>query len=642
MLALVGILAVPLSYGIPLVGAGLDNLNLVRHFDHDEYYTYQAWSERYLRGPLHARPFDPNDYYPPLFYNLAGLLLYPYARLHGGTFPSALLVWRGLNLLASLGMVVMLFALARRVFRSTMVAAVSALLLAVTPDFLWWSTNVRPHPLEQLFTLAALYACVRLCEGFAPPHGMKWFWWAALFGASAFSSKYGGALFLALLPAVATWVIASGPSQPERSRLIREQARLGQRLIPWLLIPCMALGGWLLWAWWSHRGDGVALFLEWTQGAFAPPGRFERVRELLERHRTMLNALGALGLSGVVAGIAALGALWRWARMARMRPIAKPTRWTWLCLSALFAAYTASVYVGVYLASGPLALAHPGHWLARVGYMLHYIVLGGEHGAIQPSWLEALARSRAEFHPGWLLLLPGLGYAVVAHFRTTTPASSGAPFERRQRHLLWVFALGVVVIFVATKVIAMRHLLPAIAVLYAFVAEAAVRALHPATALIRRAARTGIAALASITLIWHGAEALDQHQGKRAQANDVGLQVGQWLAQRYDSRTAIMTDLWTFYVPPQFARATTTWTAMWAEKRRDQWPEAVARLLVSADPDVIIVTDPRYQTIPVRVEPLLQSDATLRNRGYHVVRQFSNPSRYGKHDGVLVYERGGR
>ena len=637
VLLLLGIVSIPLMYGGPLLGVGLDNLPMVRHFDHDEFSIYQAWRNVYLAGPLHADPFDPNHIYPKLFYNLAGVVLYPYTRLHGEQFQVTILVWRSLNLLGAMGALVMLFCVVRRVFRSTAVAALSGFLLSLTPDFLWWSVNSRPQPLEYLFLFACLYACVRLAEGWSP----RWFWTAASLGAMAFATKYGGTVFLVLLPAVAVTLIAHGVRDPlPFHRRLGEHIRLFRRLSPWLLGVSAMLLGWLSVALASHRGDVAAVFLDWAGSAFAADS-LSRVQTLLERERARINALVSLGSVAAVIGIAVCALVDRWVRSSSVNAMWRVRRLTYAVLFIVLMGYTAGVYVLALLLTGPAYVAHPSHLISQAGYMLYYIAFGAEYGAHgPPSFLESLSSVGAQFHPGWFAVVPLLGYAVYDHLRTPPARREAALVERRQRNILWAFAAMVTTVFLATRVIAFRHLLPAIAVLYAFIAEAALNLARRAARAWRPVAWTGCLGMLGVVLVCHGAVAMDQRRGKRWQDRDIGLQAGAWLADRYDWSTTIMTDYWPFYVPPQFTQATTIWEAFRSERRPDHWEEAAANLLVKADPAVLILTEPRHAKLPVHLETLIASHPTLQARSYHLVQRFDNRSRYGAYNTVCIYERG--
>ena len=64
LLLLAVLAAIPLAYSLPLVSGGLDNLNLVRHFDQGESEIARNWVGTYARGPLCAPPFDAFLNYP--------------------------------------------------------------------------------------------------------------------------------------------------------------------------------------------------------------------------------------------------------------------------------------------------------------------------------------------------------------------------------------------------------------------------------------------------------------------------------------------------------------------------------------------------------------------------------------------------
>jgi hypothetical protein len=296
--------------------------------------------------------------------------------------------------------------------------------------------------------------------------------------------------------------------------------------------------------------------------------------------------------------------------------------------------YTAGAYGAVLLLTGPSYVAHPSHLVSQVGYMLYYIVLGAEHGAGgMPSWFETAQRVAAELQfgcPGWLALVPLLGGAAYLHIRHRGASSGLSMVERWQRALLWAFAGLSLALFLGTRVIAMRHLVPAIIIGYAFAVDLALQR--------RGAVRAATAGLLGLGLLLHGAAVLDHQRWQRSKPRDLGLQVGDWLSARYAADTSIVTDFWPVYVPPKFAKASSIYDALWSEKRQSRWPEAVRGLLADRNPDVVLVTESKWSTHPVPVAPMLEGESQLRAR-YQRVQRFENHSRYGDYRAIVVYER---
>ena len=277
----VALVLAPLLYALPLAGQGMDNINMVRHFGHDDHNLYRFHGQ-YDQGPLYAPPFDNMNIYPKAFYNLAGVVLYPYTAINGGDFQVVLITWRVLNMLAAAGAVLALFVLARRVFQSDAVALLGALLFAITPVFLTWTSSVRPNPLELLLVFSTLYFCIRLFDGFS----YRTFLVAAVLSALTFSTKYGGWLFVGLLPALSIYVIwRSEAIRDNWTDAVKGQVRVFRRVAPLLVMVTAVLGGALAWLLSTHSWDPVELVLDVSSSAF-PPDKLERAPEYLERWRS--------------------------------------------------------------------------------------------------------------------------------------------------------------------------------------------------------------------------------------------------------------------------------------------------------------------------------------------------------------------
>lgn len=147
----------------------------------------------------------------------------------------------------------------------------------------------------------------------------------------------------------------------------------------------------------------------------------------------------------------------------------------------------------------------------------------------------------------------------------------------------------------------------------------------------------------TITTITQPYSAYDYRRLVIAKPLDTGLQIGEWLKKRYDTKTRIMTDSWTFYVPPSFENLVSTRTATSKEKHKNLQEQAVKELIVKFDPEVIIIADPdgRYD-LPLL--PLLSSDSALPYR-YVLIEHFeyNQPAKWHKsryyYAPISIYEK---
>ena len=631
----------PLLYNLPLIGLGLEDLNMVRHFA-DEESHFVEFHGQYQRGPLHAPVYHNLDIYPKAFYNLAGIFLYPYSAINGGDFQVVLTAWRVLSMLMGVGAVVMLFLLARRVFRSNAVAFLGALLFAITPEFFIWTSAVRPNPLEQLLIFATLYFCIRLFQGFS----YRTFLIAAFLAALTFSSKWGGWIFVLLLPALSVYLIWRGREARERwVTVVSGQIVLFLRAVPYLALMVAILGGVLGWLLFTHSWDSSALILDISERSF-PPDKLEKAPQYLATWHwlTQLLAFGALAAS--IIAVVALAIAWRagrwWYRLASSRagfPVS-------LFLLAWLVIQVAAIYVLVYFAASPVYLARPEYFVSQFGHMFHYTVLGGSSGpdGAAPGLVESYRILSSQFHPVWIVFAFLLAYAVFREFRRRNEPDA----RRGQRLFLWLFCAVSIAMVLATRQPLARHLLPAIAVLYLFIADALITRLRTVDwSKARKAVLSGAAAmvvLVGILVGFHVNVAYGNWQFKHSKPEDTGLQVGAWLVERYPEDTRILTDWEPFYVPPAFAQTSTVTQVDRAERQPDRKLQAVRDIIVEFDPDVVVITHSQGYEGFVNVLPLLSSDPVLSNRGYSLVKDFDYEKaarQRFKYERVLVYEKGG-
>ncbi|MFQ5801484.1 MAG: glycosyltransferase family 39 protein [Candidatus Methylomirabilales bacterium] len=622
---------IPLFYAMPLIGLGMEDLHAVRHLDEGEFTILRAWKDVYPNGPLYAGPFDLLHIYPKAFYNLAGVILYPYSYFWGEDFQTILIVWRSMNALFGMGAVLMLFFLVRRVFHSNAAAFLAAGLFAITPDFLTWTANVRPNPFEQMLVFATLLTCVLLCERFS----YRLFLLASLTGALAFASKYGGLPFLVLVPVLSVYLIwRRDGDQDQLTSVVRQQTRILQCVFP-LLFGVIGVGL-VMFAWLFYRQgwDGVALFISLSHSAF-PPELVPKVVAKLNRWRLFVGAVPWGFLVFLLVVQASLVIFWRWSKKWMSGTAVRPGIVPYAFLLGVFLIQTAGIYAATFFITGPAYVANPEHFVSQVGFMTYYSGLAGSYGnRPPPGFLESLRGTAAEA-PGWWLFLPLVGYAGFVQVRGRD--ISAVDYDRRI--VLWSYVLISITVFLGTRVVVVRHILPTIGLLYGFLGYAVVRKIEDW--------RTGLpakaisAALMVLLMGYTGTSltaALEGWQDKRGKTSDIGFAVGEWLRANYDPRTRILTDHWTFYTPPEFQNVSTTTYAEWKGKspREKEW--WIKDLVVTFNPEIVIVTDDKKHTKLVHLDQVLFAHPALRVRGYRLIKRFDSRRRGDRLANVRIYE----
>jgi len=633
-LAIAVLAVVPMAYTLPLVGLGLDDPAAVLHFSAEERLFYD-FHGRYGEGPLYAPAFNQTNVYPKAFYNLAGLILYPYSAVADDNFRVVLTTWRALNMVASMAAGVLLFFIGRSVFRSSTVAFAGALLFAVTPDFLEWAASMRPNSLETLFIFASLLFAVRLVQRFS----YRTFLLAATFAALSFATKYGGWSFVGLLPGLAVYLIWREGRPDVGPQIVRAQVRLFNASVPVIGVALLAVAGGLAWVLSTYGWDPVAMVLGVSGGAFRSE-TLARAPEYLERWRWLVELVTFGALASAAVAMAAL--FWLRRSTARWMENATRSRGLYAFLFLWLAAQVSVLFVVTFAAAGPVYVARPDFAVAQIGFAVYYTLLGGSYGpAGALSFMENLAKFAPQFHIGWIGFALVLGYAGFREIRRRADA-------RPERVFLWLFCGVSVAIIGVSGNLQIRHVLPAIGILYLFAADAIVPSLQRVSRVDAKSLRllgptTALAALVAFAAL-NVDEARAEWQDKRGKPGDIGLAIGEWMLDRYPTDTRIMTDWWTFYVPPRFENTATTAPEGRPEIRlpREEWVAMVRDSIVEFDPDVMVVSHPTGYESFVNVVPLLASDEILASRDYRVAARFrygdTEPSLY-QYEEILIYEK---
>lgn len=175
-----------LVFSLPLMKAGSANLAAITCYDNDEAGIIEFAGEIYSKGlvPMNGYFFS----YPQLFYYLAGAVLFPFTYFHGINYHVITVVIRSFNLFFGIATVFLVFFITWELFKSYFVSLLSALLVATTPEYLWWLVNSRCHPMEIFFLLLGLYFSATIVNGYTPKKMLL----ALLSISIAASTKYGG------------------------------------------------------------------------------------------------------------------------------------------------------------------------------------------------------------------------------------------------------------------------------------------------------------------------------------------------------------------------------------------------------------------------------------------------------------------
>lgn len=646
----------PLLYNLPLVGLGIGDINKVQHFSAEER-LFIDFHGQYDKGPLYAPPFDNMNVYPKAYYNLAGLFLYPYASINGSDFQTVLVTWRLLNTIAGAGAIIVLFFIGRRVFRSDAIAFVGAILFGITPEFLLWTSSVRPNPLELLLVLATLLFCIRLFECFS----YKTFLMAAILASLSFSTKYGGVLFLALLPLVALFVIWQ--SQRNRDTWIEpllQQMRMIRWALPILVIFTAFSGAVFVLLLMGQNWDPVALIMNVSASSF-PADKLARAPAYLERWRWLVQAVAFLGIATIVLTVVVLLVAWRVSRNWAKTNSHKATSVVYVFLTVWLAIQVILIYGLAFFVTGPVYIARPDFFVSQVGFLLYYTSLGGDVGPFGQAspFIEHFRTLVSQLHPGWLGFPILLGIAI---YREIFQIPRSHP-QKAIRIFLWVFIASSVIVMLVSSQIQLRHVLPAIAISSLFIGDSLVallKAFNPPR--LHVGVRTaGVVAVLLLVLLagFHVHSAYANWSIKFSKNSDTGIMVGDWLIDQYPYDVRLMTDWWTFYVPPQFTNVATTTTAERAATREgaiilesgvpiDSFDpsvlkkSAVRESILEFDPEVIIISHPDGYDTTVNVLSLLESDPALSELGYKEIRRFDyvgNKARLYEYTEVLVFEK---
>ncbi len=607
ILALASLVSIPIIYGFPLLFVGLNDINMVRHFDHGESEIALGWLEAYRNGPLFSGPVEVYMAYPKFFYNLAGIVLYPLAIFSELDYKTIVITWRIFNMIFSGLALIALFVLARYVLQSTLAAYVSSLLLSITPEFLIWSSNVRPNPLEQLLIFLGLISCLKLLD----KPTIKWFTISTILTALAFATKFGSIPLALLIPLMSIYCIwTKRTRKDEFAKLIKTYSTLFTICLPIAVFLGLLIAILLSVSLVHHDFSSQSLLYSWTS-----PGvelqQQTRLREILQEWHSLVNLIVWGGLIIAILSTTLSALFWYKSRQFGSTVTLTPNRslFTWL-IGSIFL-ITGLTYVSIYFLVSPAHIANPSHFLSHIGFEFRYVALGASHGigGSPPTISDFFGKVLVQMHWSWLFFIPPIIVALIF-------SNHAGQYKETTKHAKVVLSLFMVIslgLFLATRYPSIRHILPVFGIGYIYIAGQITPLLNKWHFNIKLFTATclGICILAGATLqIFHSYKNWTDAMNK---PNDIGMHVGSWLSENYTVDTKIMTDLWIFYIPPEFQNVKNTQIieqSLVGKPLAEQIQE-IKDAINEYQPEIIITTDSDIHTPNVQLEKIFSTEYQL-------------------------------
>jgi len=211
-----------LSYSLPLVSLGIDDVRMASVFSVDE--ADIATQVRVLYQDLGK---VPSFKYGGVFYYLPTLVLKGLALLWTVDDRLLLMVLRLFCTAAGLGCIWFTYRIGYLV-GGDLSGLIAAALLTLNPTVLRWSVEIHPDLPQLFWILGAVWFCCRL------GHVFQWAWvlGASLCAGLAFGTKYAGVF---LIPVIwfAIWFAHT------EGRLVLGRLRSGQVWFAWMLVPAI-------------------------------------------------------------------------------------------------------------------------------------------------------------------------------------------------------------------------------------------------------------------------------------------------------------------------------------------------------------------------------------------------------------------
>lgn len=526
-------------FSFPAVFHGVDNMRMLIHFDNDEAELIKFSGKIYSQGlvPMNGYYFA----YPQFFYYLAGIILGPYTFLKGIDYKVITVALRCLNV-ASLSLVIIfLYFFIRRFFKSIAAAVMACVLLATTPQYLWWAVNSRPHPLEIVFILMIFYFSFLIIEKYRKGFLIG----AIVFSALAASVKYGGFFLIPVIWAACVYNIVKQDPR-ELSGYLKPKIKLIYGICVTVFILTIALAGF-----------GLSLFL-----------RYEKTLQKVHVNslRDFLGMRDFRLLTGVLGALVFLTAVWLFVNMLsgrflknRQPDLGNP--WLLYVNKSIFVLVgIAAGVAGIFLVFNPTYWLFPKQTLKAFIYQFALTSTGtGFNMGVNKPLIDAttIAWFKMLFDDvlltPWLCLLffPYLAFELISAKKNWRLQKEF--FLKRLIFLLYgLFLFLVLFLFVSHR--AHHYLLPIIIPLYTLAVFGIIEIVKKTKNIrLKRVLTLIFAVFFSAAVYAHAAKSMELRQVKlKRGSDDTGVKIGNWLEQNFSPETKIWKDYYTFYIPLKF------------------------------------------------------------------------------------------
>ena len=630
---------IPIIYCAPLLGLGLENESMIEHFAEEDL-MFLEFHGQYEEGPFFYPGFRHANVYPKVFYNTAGLFLYPYAYFFGDDNKVIFATWRLINMFSASISGIILFAISKKLFQSNTIAFIGTLCFLSIPQFLLWSTQVRPNPLEQTLILATIFMCLQLSSKYS----FKSFFIASLLGGLAFSTKYGGWIFIFIIPIVATYAVSKTSGRLDEWNNIMAKTRTNfLKLSPFIVASCLTILLIAAWILISESFDVVQIIIRLSHSAFNS-SQLNQAPIYLDAYRNLLQVMALATLSVLI--ISVLTIVYQWIKLYRTKDleigVMEPTKYSYGLICIWFAVLTITIYVVIFFISAPVYLAHPSHLVSQVGFMFFNTALGGSYGSSgADSYFTVIIRLYEQINPGWFALAILIPIAIYQQMNDHPYANN----IKAKIFTLWSYAAITILIVILLRAGSVRHALPGLAILSLLVTYpiSSVSSFSNARDVFNKTKfLSGLAfSLLTIFIIFNAVDSHDNWKYLKNKNNDTGLQIGSWISDHYPDTTTILTDQWNFYIPPKFQRLTSTTEIEWDASSPEEASIMIKNHINDTSPRLIVVTHPNPYENTVNLLPILSTPRKTNQNHYEIVKTFDykypEKQRY-QYRKVMIYE----
>lgn len=515
----------------PLIGAGIQNGNMIRYFDSDEYDLVEFSARTYAHGLI---PLEYLAAYPQLFYYLGGIVLFPLTFFNGVDMRVIAMCLRGLNFTAAIASMLFLYYFVLRFYKSLTMAILASSLFITTPQIVGFMLNSRPHLLSVFFTLAMFYYCFKATQDYKPYFARQ----AVVFNGFAAATNFFGFLNLPALW-ITNFYHLFKMREGELSDFIHRRKAQAYGIsalifIVSLAIPLAAIAAFFKFPKWFH---GIGIF---------------DLRHFLDYRNFKILILFSLALFLA----AALCAIFNFISLRVFK------RWIALTSAALTSGFFVFFIVFfLFLLLNPYYIFFPLLSVKATVLQIASTSMGSRLNAfVRPVfdpagfilWFKMLFDNNLLNIWFGLLLMPYLIYETV-NFKNNWKNSRDEFF---QRFILWsncIFVYLVLSICVSHR--PHHYFLQVSAILGVLLSWGLVKSIRQLKA---RALKTVLLCAYSILLFlgfhMRVAPLANFYRFQKGKSADIALTAGKWLEDHYGAQTGILKLGRYFYLPPRFQK----------------------------------------------------------------------------------------